>query len=64
MSIPRSPWDQAMDAMREDEEIKAGGIESSWAKEIRADKEQDKYLADINSHGAAFLPQPKPDLFG
>jgi hypothetical protein len=59
----KSPWEQAMDAMREDEQIKAGGSEPLWAKEIRADKEQGKYIEDMNSGGVAFLPQPKPDLF-
>lgn len=56
-------FEQAMDAMREDEQIKAGGREPLWAKEIRASKEQDKYIEDMNSGGVMFLPQPKPDLF-
>jgi hypothetical protein len=63
MSNPRSPWDDVFDAMREDEQMRAGSDLTLFQKEHREDKAQTQYIDDMNADGIAVLPAPKPDLF-
>lgn len=59
MSQQKTPWEQAMDAMREDEEMRAGSDGTLLQKEHRDDAETLRQIAI----GIAFEHTPKPDLF-
>lgn len=60
MNTPAESRRLLFDAMREDEEMRAGRDGTLFAKEHREDAEMTRHLADMNSFGIAFFPHPKP----